>query len=133
MVIFETVAGRKLSLTMVKNLITKGETPKVKGFKSKRTKKTFEAGLRLNEEGRVVFNFQQNTDTSQKFKKEAPKATPKATPVGMTCPKCTKGTLIQGRAAWGCNRYREGCNFVFPFADAKDPQEAVQKIQEQQK
>ena len=130
MVIFESVAGRKLSQTMVKNLITKGETPKVKGFKSKRTKKTFEAGLRLNEEGRVVFNFQQNSDNT---KEEKNTPTPPQTPVGMKCPICTKGKLIQGRAAWGCNRFREGCNFVFPFTNAKTPQEAIKLIQEQQK
>ena len=133
MVIFESVAGRKLSQTMVKNLITKGETPKVKGFKSKRTQKTFEAGLRLNEEGRVVFNFQQTSDPPKETKRPKDSKSSVETPVGMTCPLCSQGKIIQGRAAWGCNRFREGCTFVFPFSDAQNPQEAVQKIKDKQK
>lgn len=133
MVIFESVAGRKLSNTMVKNLISKGETPKVKGFKSKRTKKTFEAGLRLNEEGRVVFHFHNDSNKSKERKKDPKPSTSDPTPVGLTCPTCNQGLLIQGRAAWGCNRYREGCTFVFPFANAQHPQEAIQKINEQRK
>jgi len=31
------------------------------------------------------------------------------------CPKCTKGTLIQGKTAYGCTSYKEGCNFILPF------------------
>ena len=135
MVIFESVAGRKLSNTMVKNLITKGETPKVKGFKSKRTKKTFEAALRLNEEGRVVFHFHNEPSKPAPQNKQPPKnPQPKPeTPVGMSCPICNQGSLIQGRSAWGCNRYREGCSFVFLFAHAQTPQEAMLKINEQRK
>ncbi len=28
------------------------------------------------------------------------------------CPKCGLGQIIEGRRGYGCNRYREGCNFV---------------------
>ena len=28
------------------------------------------------------------------------------------CPKCGQGQIIEGRRGYGCNRYREGCNFV---------------------
>jgi DNA topoisomerase-3 len=137
MVIFESVAGRKLSTRMVQNLIKKGETPKVKGFKSKRTKKTFEAILKLNEEGRVVFDFNNNSPSSTPSQKKTKESTPnnstisqeRTTPVGMLCPSCQLGSLIQGRAAWGCNRFREGCTFVFPFVQASTPLEAIQKIQ----
>lgn len=31
--------------------------------------------------------------------------------VGDTCPLCGKGTIIQGHAALGCSRWREGCKF----------------------
>jgi len=31
--------------------------------------------------------------------------------VGDTCPLCGKGTLIQGRTAIGCSRWKEGCTF----------------------
>ena len=31
------------------------------------------------------------------------------------CPKCKQGTLIKGKTAFGCNRYKEGCDFRQPF------------------
>ncbi len=34
---------------------------------------------------------------------------------GVACPVCGAGTLIVGRRAWGCSRWREGCRAVFPF------------------
>lgn len=35
--------------------------------------------------------------------------------VGTTCPVCGKGTIIKGKTAYGCSRWREGCNFRKPF------------------
>jgi DNA topoisomerase-3 len=32
-----------------------------------------------------------------------------------TCPKCKKGTLLKGSAAFGCSEYKVGCNFKIPF------------------
>jgi len=31
------------------------------------------------------------------------------------CPKCKKGEVVQGKQAWGCTAYRDGCNFRLPF------------------
>ena len=36
--------------------------------------------------------------------------------VGASCPVCGKGTIIKGKTAYGCSRWREGCNFRHPFA-----------------
>jgi len=33
----------------------------------------------------------------------------------IACPKCRKGEVIQGKQAWGCTAYRDGCNFRLPF------------------
>ena len=33
-------------------------------------------------------------------------------PEPLTCPKCGQGRIIEGRRGFGCNRYREGCDFV---------------------
>jgi DNA topoisomerase-3 len=33
-------------------------------------------------------------------------------PGPLTCPKCNQGKIVEGRRGWGCNRYREGCDFV---------------------
>jgi DNA topoisomerase-3 len=42
-------------------------------------------------------------------------------PVGMSCPTCHIGVLVRGRSAWGCDRWREGCRFVLPFAEGGRP------------
>ncbi|MGB7327397.1 MAG: DNA topoisomerase 3 [Rubripirellula sp.] len=53
--IWKTMSGRKISVTNVKKLIKKGETPIVKGFRSKAGKK-FDAKLKLVD-GKVQFDF----------------------------------------------------------------------------
>ncbi len=35
---------------------------------------------------------------------------------GTVCPLCGKGTVIKGKAAYGCSRWKEGCSFRKPFA-----------------
>ena len=30
----------------------------------------------------------------------------------LSCPKCNEGHIVEGRKGFGCNRFREGCNFV---------------------
>ncbi len=35
--------------------------------------------------------------------------------VGQPCPLCGKGTIIKGKTAYGCSRWREGCRFRRPF------------------
>lgn len=32
-----------------------------------------------------------------------------------TCPKCLNGKLIKGQSAFGCNQYKNGCDFKLPF------------------
>ena len=32
------------------------------------------------------------------------------------CPKCKKGVLLKGSTAYGCNNYKNGCNFILPFS-----------------
>ncbi|WP_246146271.1 type IA DNA topoisomerase [Rubripirellula lacrimiformis] len=53
--IWKTMSGRKISVTNAKKLIKKGETPIVKGFRSKAGKK-FDAKLKLVD-GKVQFDF----------------------------------------------------------------------------
>ncbi|MRJ11581.1 type IA DNA topoisomerase [Ornithobacterium rhinotracheale] len=55
-VIWKQIAGKKITENNVKDLIEKGITPKIKGFKSK-AGKPFEAKLTLNEEYKTEFNF----------------------------------------------------------------------------
>ena len=54
--ISKIIAGKKISKTMARSLLTKGRTRVLKGFTSK-SDKPFEARLKL-EEGRVRFEFE---------------------------------------------------------------------------
>ena len=47
---------------------------------------------------------------------DTPTATSNNDPlVGTTCPVCGKGTIIKGKMAYGCSRWREGCNYRKPL------------------
>ena len=35
--------------------------------------------------------------------------------VGKPCPLCGQGTIIKGKTAYGCSRWKEGCNFRQPL------------------
>lgn len=39
----------------------------------------------------------------------------KTSKIGMLCPVCRKGTIIRGKTAYGCSRWREGCNYREPL------------------
>jgi len=33
----------------------------------------------------------------------------------LTCPRCKEGTMLKGKSAWGCSKYKEGCQTLIPF------------------
>jgi DNA topoisomerase III len=106
------VAGRIISAQLAAVLLGRGRTQVLKGFKSKAGKR-FSAALVL-ENHEVRFSF---TDGPKKDGKRAPAPPPpprEALP-DLTCPRCTTGTLVAGKRAWGCGRWREGCALVIPF------------------
>ena len=55
-------------------------------------------------------------------KKAATKSDPKPVegPEGQPCPLCGQGTIIKGKTAYGCSRWKEGCTYRLPFTDKKD-------------
>ncbi len=55
--IWKTIAGKKISISMARTLLTKGQTSRLKGFKSK-AGKAFDARLKLVD-GKVQFDFSQ--------------------------------------------------------------------------
>ena len=92
-VVFQTMAKRSISARMVKRLLKDGRSDPVKGFKSKKGK-DFSAGLIWDpESARVAFWF------------------PPRLAVGDPCPECGTGRIMRGRAALGCDRWREGCGY----------------------
>lgn len=55
----------------------------------------------------------QRSATTKPPRKSA--GTSKADVADLTCPKCKQATLLKGKQAYGCGRWREGCDFRLPF------------------
>ncbi|WP_162051876.1 type IA DNA topoisomerase [Pontibacter pamirensis] len=51
------MGGKQLTDKQIATLLTKGKTPKIKGFTSEKTGEPFDAGLKLNEQWQVVYQF----------------------------------------------------------------------------
>ncbi len=94
------ICGKAVTLPIVKELITKKETALLNGFISKKSGKTFSAVLKLDETGKVLFDFSDRTERSASSIPQ--------------CPRCGK-KILKGKTAYGCAGYTEGCNFRLPF------------------
>jgi len=96
-VIWKEIAGKKITAAIAQELLEKGETSLIKGFKSKEGK-TFDAVLVLNkEEQKVEFKFQ-NTAPAEKVS------------LGK-CPICGKD-VYEGAKSFSCSGYKDGCKFT---------------------
>ena len=110
--IWKTVARKKLTEKQAQLLMANGRTEKMQGFISKAGKK-FEARLKFDDEFKVVFEFDdqpRNGSARSERREEPPRET--AQSAALTCPKCQQGQIIEGQRGFGCNRYRQGCDFV---------------------
>ena len=56
--IWKRIAGKTITLTQARQLLARKKTRKLKGFKSKKTGKTFDAALALDESSKVRFVFE---------------------------------------------------------------------------
>lgn len=56
-----------------------------------------------------------NKDAATATPADAASATTIRVKVGDTCPLCGQGTIIKGKTALGCSRWREGCTFRSPL------------------
>jgi len=95
---------KKLTDKQVQRLIEKGSTTKIKGFKL--DGKKAEGIISLNE----------NFELSFENKTPAPKSNKNEMPL---CPKCGKGNIIKGQAAYGCTAWKSGCNFRYSFEEIR--------------
>ncbi len=157
-VIFKKVAGRSISKQLVKLLLSGKRSKTLKGFRSTKTKKQFQAALELDAQGKVKFVFDNSAPRTPekspeeiaakkpsgkapakkasggeakggaRAKGDAKKGTGNLRDAGKTviaqpyarnapkllevCPKCNQGKVIRGKRAWGCSRWREGCDWV---------------------
>ncbi|MFC5623436.1 DNA topoisomerase-3 [Algoriphagus winogradskyi] len=67
----------------------------------------------LNERNYAVISQPAETKVAEKEKEKSKTAT---TLVGQTCPKCKLGSLLKGKASYGCSAYKNGCDFLLPFS-----------------
>lgn len=99
---------KKLNEKQIFALIQKKKTPSIKGFVI--NNKKINGSLILTKE--FVVELKEEVEKTTSSKKEANSIAP---PQPQTCPKCKQGTLIQGKTAWGCNRFKGGCDYRVPF------------------
>lgn len=96
---------KKLSGQQVKRLIEKKATSKLKGFVLG---------------GKKLDGILKLTDTFNVEFENTPPAGKKQTSEMPACPKCGKGTLIKGNTAYGCSRWKAGCDFRFSFEKIRE-------------
>ncbi|WP_295879289.1 type IA DNA topoisomerase [uncultured Thiohalocapsa sp.] len=124
--IWKTIAGHRLTEHEIAQLIEQGVTAQIDDLKSK-TGKVFSARLRLDDRGKVGLDFDtpssadaapRDPDTTEPpgGSADKPASAESLQRQPLTCPRCGRGRIIEGRHAFGCNRWREGCDYRVPKA-----------------
>lgn len=106
---------KKLTEKQVLQLLQKGKTSIIKGFKTDPVSipiAIVEGGkidgvICLNNSFELVLEEVKTTKKSKQNSGE------------LLCPKCKKGHIIKGKTAFGCSDYKSGCDFKFPFDDIR--------------
>lgn len=97
------IHGKKLSDLQVKALLSKGRTPIMRGFVGADGQK-FDAAIGLDTA------FQPTLLLAAESKPSTV-----SDPGQIPCPVCKLGTMLKGKAAYGCSRFREDCQFRVAF------------------
>jgi len=106
--------GKKISENQYVRLLQKGSTVNLKGFK---TENDAEEGLiRFDEHFRLIL------EPKKKFKKGIPDV--------IKCPKCKSGTVVKGKTAYGCSKYKSGCDFRMSFDVIRDKMKGLKATKE---
>ncbi|MCB9334565.1 MAG: DNA topoisomerase 3 [Flavobacteriales bacterium] len=95
--------GKKLTDKQILQLVQKGKTTIIKGFKTNEGK--LDGVLSFNENFEIILNSK--TKKKEKSKDE------------LLCPKCKKGKIIKGKTAYGCSEYVNGCDYRYSFDDIR--------------
>ncbi|SMB92846.1 DNA topoisomerase III [Hymenobacter roseosalivarius DSM 11622] len=95
--------GKILTDKQVSALLGKGRTPVIKGFIDDVGQK-FDAAVRLTPQHTLELV---RAAESKPATTEAPQQIP--------CPVCRLGTMLRGKTAYGCSRFREDCQFRVPL------------------
>lgn len=114
---------KKLPDSQVIRLVEKGSTIQLKGFAINGQKTA----------GKLILNAQQELSFEPGETKKAkadPKPNPKSTADVMACPRCGLGTVVKGKTAYGCSRWKAGCDFRFPFDEVRKKAEGQKLTKE---
>lgn len=146
--VFRTMSGRDITEGECRVLLSRGRTEMLEGFTSRRTGNAFSAGLALDETGKAVMWFADQGPPGSDGAQQPPASDAPPTPVpmpaqaaeqdtptdpaGMTCPECSQGSILRGRTAWGCSRWREGCRWTLRYDSVSGPDEAVAAVRDLQ-
>ncbi|MBX9673434.1 MAG: DNA topoisomerase 3 [Candidatus Obscuribacterales bacterium] len=103
--------GVKLSDQHIKDLLLKGETEMIKGFKSKDGKTEFEGKLVMTKDFKQILMLEDGT-TPETASGSGMAAQGSDEKTYGQCPLCKAGVLKANTKAVGCNRWREGCKFT---------------------
>lgn len=85
--------NKKLTDKQIQSLIIKGNTPEIKGIKIDGVSQN--GILKLDNQSKITFQQVE----------EKP----------LICPKCQKGQILEGKTAFGCGNWRNGCDFKVNF------------------
>ncbi len=85
--------GKKITDKQVSQLITKKKTLLIKGFNYN--------GIRFD--GKIQLTKKLDTEVQINISNDT------------KCPQCNEGILLKGKTAFGCNNFKNGCNFRLPF------------------
>ena len=94
--------GKSLTDKQVSTLLQKGKVA-IKGFVDAPEEAPYDGMLQL--------------DAQLQLQAEKTAKADKA-PAVLICPRCSQGQMLKGKSAFGCSRYREGCQFLVPFSIA---------------
>ena len=95
----------------IKDLLLKGETEMIKGFKSKDGKTEFEGKLVMTKDFKQILMLEDGT-TPETASGSGMAAQGSDEKTYGQCPLCKAGVLKANTKAVGCNRWREGCKFT---------------------
>lgn len=102
-----TFASKKISENQLLRLLEKGSTINLKGFNQ--NNKKIEALIHFDYKFNYVLAPKDKSILKPEDKK--PQNTEK-----IQCPKCKNGIVIKGKTAYGCSRWKQGCDFRFNYS-----------------
>lgn len=75
------------------------------------------AVLSDNSSRRIVIEEEKKPRSKKSTSEAAPRAPRIKSVEEIPCPECGQGHLLKGKTAYGCSRFREGCQLRLPFSD----------------